>query len=81
MGDQVVTGQSGRPAAKRQRSKSETSSSGPSTGDRSALEELYLIHFDRIYSYLHMSVGSRHDAEDDYADVREDAQVDLGRFR
>ena len=34
------------------------------TGDRSALEELYLIHFDRIYSYLHMSVGNRHDAED-----------------
>jgi RNA polymerase sigma-70 factor, ECF subfamily len=33
-------------------------------GDRSALEELYLLHFDRIYSYLHMSVGSRHDAED-----------------
>jgi RNA polymerase sigma-70 factor (ECF subfamily) len=33
-------------------------------GDRSALEELYLIHFDRIYSYLHLSVGSRHDAED-----------------
>jgi RNA polymerase sigma-70 factor, ECF subfamily len=33
-------------------------------GERSALEELYLLHFDRIYSYLHMSVGSRHDAED-----------------
>ena len=33
-------------------------------GDRTALEELYLLHFDRIYSYLHMSVGSRHDAED-----------------
>src|ERR671924_171259 len=33
-------------------------------GNRDALEELYLIHFDRIYSYLHMSVGSRHDAED-----------------
>jgi RNA polymerase sigma-70 factor (ECF subfamily) len=33
-------------------------------GDRSALEELYLIHFDRIYSYLHVSVGNRHDAED-----------------
>jgi RNA polymerase sigma-70 factor (ECF subfamily) len=33
-------------------------------GDRGALEELYLLHFDRIYSYLHMSVGSRHDAED-----------------
>ena len=33
-------------------------------GDRTALEELYLIHFDRIYSYLHMTVGNRHDAED-----------------
>jgi RNA polymerase sigma-70 factor (ECF subfamily) len=33
-------------------------------GDRRALEELYLRHFDRIYSYLHMSVGNRHDAED-----------------
>jgi RNA polymerase sigma-70 factor (ECF subfamily) len=33
-------------------------------GDREALEELYLRHFDRIYSYLHMSVGNRHDAED-----------------
>src|SRR5712691_6672373 len=33
-------------------------------GERAALEELYLIHFDRVYSYLHMSVGNRHDAED-----------------
>jgi len=33
-------------------------------GDRSALEELYLLHFDRIYGYLHLSVGNRHDAED-----------------
>jgi RNA polymerase sigma-70 factor, ECF subfamily len=33
-------------------------------GERQALEELYLAHFDRIYSYLHMSVGNRHDAED-----------------
>src|SRR5881227_787065 len=33
-------------------------------GNREALEDLYLIHFDRIYSYLHMSVGNRHDAED-----------------
>ena len=33
-------------------------------GERVALEELYLIHFDRIYSYLHMTVGNRHDAED-----------------
>jgi RNA polymerase sigma-70 factor, ECF subfamily len=33
-------------------------------GERKALEELYLLHFDRIYSYLQMSVGNRHDAED-----------------
>jgi RNA polymerase sigma-70 factor (ECF subfamily) len=33
-------------------------------GDRDALEELYLQHFDRIYSYLHITVGNRHDAED-----------------
>jgi len=33
-------------------------------GERAALEDLYLIHFDRIYSYLHMTVGNRHDAED-----------------
>src|SRR4249919_2833927 len=33
-------------------------------GDRGALEELYLLHFDRNYGYLHMSVGNRHDAED-----------------
>jgi RNA polymerase sigma-70 factor (ECF subfamily) len=33
-------------------------------GDREAIEQLYLLHFDRIYSYLHMSVGNRHDAED-----------------
>ena len=33
-------------------------------GDRAALEELYLIHFDRIYSYLHVTVGNKYDAED-----------------
>ena len=33
-------------------------------GDRAALEQLYLIHFDRIYGYLQLSVGNRHDAED-----------------
>jgi RNA polymerase sigma-70 factor, ECF subfamily len=33
-------------------------------GDRAALEELYLLHFDRIYSYLFLSVGNRQDAED-----------------
>lgn len=33
-------------------------------GDRDAFEDLYLLHFDRIYSYLQMSVGNKHDAED-----------------
>jgi RNA polymerase sigma-70 factor, ECF subfamily len=33
-------------------------------GDRHAFEQLYLIHFDRIFSYLQLSVGNRHDAED-----------------
>jgi RNA polymerase sigma-70 factor, ECF subfamily len=33
-------------------------------GDRDALEELYLAHFDRVYSYLHLTVGNRADAED-----------------
>jgi RNA polymerase sigma-70 factor, ECF subfamily len=33
-------------------------------GDRAALEDLYLLHVDRVYSYLHMSVGNRYDAED-----------------
>ncbi|MFN2466584.1 MAG: sigma-70 family RNA polymerase sigma factor [Gaiellaceae bacterium] len=33
-------------------------------GEREALEELYLLHFDRIYSYLHLTVGNRQDAED-----------------
>lgn len=37
---------------------------GAQRGDRDALEELYLLHFDRIYGYLHVSVGNRHDAED-----------------
>jgi RNA polymerase sigma-70 factor, ECF subfamily len=33
-------------------------------GDREAFEELYLLHFDRIYGYLQMTVANRHDAED-----------------
>jgi len=37
---------------------------GAQAGDRGSLEELYLLNFDRIYSYLHMTVGNRHDAED-----------------
>ena len=33
-------------------------------GDRVAFEELYLLHFDRIYGYLQLSVRNKHDAED-----------------
>jgi RNA polymerase sigma-70 factor, ECF subfamily len=50
-------------------------------GDRSALEELYLIHFDRIYSYLHMSVGNRHDAEDLTTQTFLRMIESIGRFR
>ena len=50
-------------------------------GDRDALEELYLIHFDRIYSYLHMSVGNRHDAEDLTTQTFLRMLESIGRFR
>jgi RNA polymerase sigma-70 factor (ECF subfamily) len=50
-------------------------------GDRSALEELYLLHFDRIYSYLHMSVGNRHDAEDLTTQTFLKMLEAIGRFR
>src|SRR4051794_8112395 len=50
-------------------------------GDRSALEELYLIHFDRIYSYLHMTVGNRHDAEDLTTQTFLKMLEAIGRFR
>ena len=33
-------------------------------GNRRAFERLYLIHFERIYTYLQLSVGNRYDAED-----------------
>ena len=49
--------------------------------DRAALEELYLIHFDRIYSYLHMSVGNRHDAEDITTQVFLKMLEAIGKFR
>src|SRR5882762_5307506 len=49
--------------------------------DRDALEELYLIHFDRIYSYLHMSVGNRHDAEDLTTQTFLKMLESIGRFR
>jgi RNA polymerase sigma-70 factor, ECF subfamily len=50
-------------------------------GDRGALEELYLIHFDRIYSYLHVSVGNRHDAEDLTTQTFLKMLESIGRFR
>jgi len=50
-------------------------------GDREALEELYLIHFDRIYGYLHMTVGNRHDAEDLTTQTFLKMLESIGRFR
>src|ERR1044072_861863 len=50
-------------------------------GDRDALEELYLEHFDRIYSYLHMTVGNRHDAEDLTTQTFLRMLESIGRFR
>jgi RNA polymerase sigma-70 factor (ECF subfamily) len=50
-------------------------------GDRGALEELYLEHFDRIYGYLHMTVGNRHDAEDLTTQTFLKMLESIGRFR
>ena len=50
-------------------------------GDRRALEELYLLHFDRIYSYLHMTVGNRHDAEDLTTQTFLKMLESIGKFR
>ena len=50
-------------------------------GDREALEELYLLHFDRIYSYLHMSVGNRNDAEDLTTQTFLKMLESIGKFR
>src|SRR5512132_2849446 len=50
-------------------------------GDRDALEELYLIHFDRIYSYLHMTVGNRHDAADLTTQTFMRMLESIGKFR
>jgi RNA polymerase sigma-70 factor, ECF subfamily len=50
-------------------------------GDREALEDLYLLHFDRIYSYLHIAVGNRHDAEDLTTQTFLRMLESIGRFR
>jgi RNA polymerase sigma-70 factor (ECF subfamily) len=50
-------------------------------GERDALEDLYLLHFDRIYSYLHMSVGNRHDAEDLTTQTFLKMLESIGRFQ
>src|SRR3954470_17116146 len=50
-------------------------------GDREALEALYLLHFDRIYSYLHMSVGNKHDAEDLTTQTFLKMLESIGKFR
>jgi RNA polymerase sigma-70 factor (ECF subfamily) len=50
-------------------------------GDREALEELYLVHFDRIYGYLHMSVGNRQDAEDLTTQTFLKMLESIGKFR
>jgi RNA polymerase sigma-70 factor (ECF subfamily) len=50
-------------------------------GEEEALEQLYLLHFDRIYSYLHISVGNRHDAEDLTTQTFLKMLEAIGRFR
>jgi len=50
-------------------------------GDREALEELYLIHFDRIFGYLHVTVGNRHDAEDLTTQTFLRMLESIGKFR
>src|SRR5438046_7795139 len=50
-------------------------------GDREAVEPRYLLHFVRIYSYLHLSVGNRHDAEDLTTQTFLKMLEAIGRFR
>jgi RNA polymerase sigma-70 factor (ECF subfamily) len=50
-------------------------------GDRDALEQLYLLHFDRIYSYLRVSLRNRHDAEDLTTQTFLRMLESIGRFR
>ena len=70
-----------RPAPRRERPSCAALVELAQQGDREALEELYLLHFDRIYSYLHMSVGNRHDAEDLTTQTFLKMLESIGRFR
>ncbi len=80
MGDEVLTSQSGR-RAENESGRVRGLVERAQLGDRTALEELYLLHFDRIYSYLHMSVGTRHDAEDLTTQTFVKMLESIGRFR
>lgn len=80
MGDQLVISRPGRRAAN-ENGRIPGLVARAQRGERAALEELYLIHFDRIYSYLHMSVGSRHDAEDLTTQTFVKMLEAIGRFR
>ena len=80
MADEVVTSHSGERAGSENERVRELVERAQQ-GDRVALEELYLIHFDRIYSYLHLSVGSRHDAEDLTTQTFLKMLESIGRFR
>jgi RNA polymerase sigma-70 factor (ECF subfamily) len=80
VGDQLVTSRPGTRAAN-ENGRIPGLVERAQRGERAALEELYLIHFDRIYSYLHMSVGSRHDAEDLTTQTFVKMLEAIGRFR
>ena len=81
MGDDVATSQSSGRRAGTENGRVRGLVERAQLGDRAALEELYLIHFDRIYSYLHMTVGSRHDAEDLTTQTFVKMLESIGRFR
>ena len=49
-------------------------------GERSALEELYVRHVDRVYAYLAATVGNRHDAEDLTVQTFVRVMESIGRF-
>ena len=77
-----MTGRSARPASgESENERVRALVERAQAGDRDALEELYLVHFDRIYSYLHLSVGNRHDAEDLTNQTFLKMLEAIGRFR